>query len=247
MNTNLSYCYIHGGAWRDPEIDAMAFEPAFEILSVLHIQNFISGYASINHRLSPYPNHPTNPSSPDDPSRCAKHPDHLLDVSRALAYLEKKYGIDNGFLLVGHSAGATIAFQIHEQCEEFEVPVPLGVLGIGGIYDIPDLVKAYEKIPAYRQFVENAFGPEEMIWKSASPAFSTEPAAWEKAKAIVIAHSDEDELLSKRQEDLMMKRLQGTAKYRDKTHYFPATGQHDEIWKNGHELARLIEAALALL
>lgn len=242
----MSDSYIHGGAWRDPEIDAMTFEPAFEILSVLRLQNSISGFASINYRLSPYPNHPTNPSSPNDPSRNAKHPDHHLDVSRALTFLEKKYGISNGFLLIGHSAGATLAFQIHEQCEGLEVPKALGVLGIEGIYDIPDLVKTYEEIPAYRQFIENAFGPDEMDWKSASPASSKEPAVWKKAKAIIIAHSDEDELLSRRQADLMLKPLQETAKYRDKTYYFPAAGHHDEIWRNGHELARLIEAALAL-
>jgi kynurenine formamidase len=225
----------------------MTLEPAFEILSVLRFQNSISGFASINHRLSPYPNHPTNPSSPNDPSRNAKHPDHLLDVSRALGFLEKKYSISSGFLLVGHSAGATLAFQIHEQCEGFEVPIPLGVLGVEGIYDIPDLVNTYEKIPAYRQFIENAFGLDEMVWKHASPTSSKEPAVWEKAKGIIIAHSDEDELLSRKQADLMMKRLQEPAKYGDKTHYFPATGRHDEIWKNGHELARLIETALALL
>jgi kynurenine formamidase len=243
----LSFSYIHGGAWRDPEIDSMALEPAFEILSVLRFQNSISGFASINHRLSPYPNHPTSPSSPEDPSRNAKHPDHLLDVSRALAFLETKYGISSGFILVGHSAGATLAFQIHEQCEGFDVPIPLGVLGIEGIYDLPDLVKTYEKSPAYRQFVENAFGPDEMVWKSASPAFSNKPAVWEKAQGIFIAHSDEDELLSRRQADLMVKRLQDTSKYKAKTHYLAATGQHDEIWKSGHELARLIETALSLL
>jgi kynurenine formamidase len=225
----------------------MALEPAFEILSMLRFQDTISGFASINHRLSPYPDHPTNPSSPDDCSRNAKHPDHLVDVSKAMIFLEGKYGISNGFLLVGHSAGATLAFQIQEQFGDMKIPVPLGVLGVEGIYDIPALVKTYERMPAYREFVENAFGPDEMVWENASPACSKKPSVWGKAKAIIIAHSDEDELLNRTQTDAMMKRLQQSKTCRDKIHYFPATGHHDEIWKDGHELARLIENALALL
>jgi kynurenine formamidase len=225
----------------------MAFEPAFEILSMLRFQDTIAGFASINHRLSPYPDHPTNPSSPSDPSRNAKHPDHLVDVSKAMIFLETKYGISSGFLLVGHSAGATLAFQVQEQFENFKIPIPLGVLGVEGIYDIPVLVKTYESISDYREFIENAFGPDEAVWENASPARSEKPAAWENAKAIIIAHSDEDELLDKRQADVMMTRLQQSISCRGKTHYFLATGHHDEIWKEGHELARLVEDALALL
>src|ERR1700736_1636880 len=127
----------------------MALEPAYEILSVLRFQTTIAGFASINHRLSPYPDHAIYPSSPDDCSRNAIHPDHLVDVSKALIFLEGKYGIGSGFLLVGHSAGATIAFQIQEQFEGFNIPIPLGVLGVEGIYDIPELVKAYNTISAY--------------------------------------------------------------------------------------------------
>lgn len=170
-----------------------------------------------------------------------------MDVSKALIFLEERYGIGSGFLLVGHSAGATLAFQIQEQFEGLNIPIPLGVLGVEGIYNIPELVKTYESIPAYREFVENAFGRDEMIWENASPACSKNFAAWEKAKAVVIAHSDEDELLNRVQADMMMKRLHQSISCRNKSHYFPATGRHDEIWKDGHELARLIENALALL
>jgi kynurenine formamidase len=225
----------------------MALEPAFKILSASRVQESIAGFASINHRLSPYPGHPTNPSSPDDPSRNAKHPDHLIDVSKAIIFLEEKYGISNCFLLVGHSAGATLAFQIQDQFEGYKMPTPSGVLGVEGIYDIPVLVKTYENVPAYREFVENAFGPDETVWENASPARSEKSAAWDKAKAIIIAHSDEDELLNRKQADVMVKRLQQSISCRDKTHYFPASGHHDDIWKNGHGLAHLIKNALALI
>jgi hypothetical protein len=164
----------------------------------------------------------------------------LADVSRALIFLERKYGISSGFLLVGHSVGATLSFQIQERFEGFSVPIPIGVLGVEGIYDIPELVKANESITTYRELVNNAFGSDENVWKLASPACAEKPAAWEKAEVIVVAHSDQDELCPRAQADIMMKRLHESASYRERSHYFPAIGQHDEIWKEGHELARLI-------
>ena len=107
----------------------MTLKPAMEILSSnSSLQKSICGFASINYRLSPYLDHPQNPSTADDPARNAKHPDHVVDVSKALAFLENKYNISSGYLLVGHSAGATLAFQIQETCENFSVPRPLGVL-----------------------------------------------------------------------------------------------------------------------
>jgi len=239
--------YIHGGAWRDPEIDSMAFGPAFELLSVLRFQQSIAGFASINYRLSPYSDHPVRPSSLDDPSRNAKHPDHLLDVSRALAFLEKEYSISSGYLLVGHSAGATMAFQLQEQNKEIRVPVPLGILGVEGIYDLPELVKTYEAFPVYKQFVTDAFGSKETVWENASPASSDGPAAWMKAKAIMIAYSDEDELIDRRQAELMLGRVRNIPGLKERAHYFTACGRHDDIWKDGHELQRLIEKALELI
>lgn len=102
--------FIHGGAWRDPLVDATSFKPTVDILSAS--ESGVVGFASINYRLSRYPNHGTKPSSPEDPSRNAEHPDHLNDVTRALIFLEKIYGISGRYLLAGHSCGATLAFQV---------------------------------------------------------------------------------------------------------------------------------------
>ncbi len=226
----------------------MAFaQPAIEILSIGKLQKSICGFASIDYRLSPYTYHSINPSSPNDPSRNAKHPDHVVDVSKALAFMEKEYNISRGYLLLGHSAGATLAFQIQAQCEELKVPQPLGILGVAGIYDLGELVKTHDTIPIYKQLVINAFGDDETVWKNASPTSSMQPAAWEKAKAIVIAHSGGDELIDRWQSELMFERVWKTFGSTDNVHLLEASGFHDEIWKEGHELARLVGKALAFL
>lgn len=226
----------------------MTFKPAIEILaSDTSCQNSFAGFASINYRLSPYPDHPRNPSTPRDCARNAKHPDHIMDVSKGLAFLEDKYNISRGFLLAGHSAGATLAFQAQEFCGSSSVPIPLGVLGVDGIYALKELTMNYESIPAYKRFVVNAFGPDEVVWMQASPYSSKQPAAWEKAKAVILAHSEEDELLDFTQTRLMCDRAQKTPGHQRTLHFLPAKGNHDQIWKQGNELARLIKEALDLL
>ncbi|KAI7696864.1 hypothetical protein KC353_g17306, partial [Hortaea werneckii] len=76
--------YIHGGAWRDPEIDSTSFTKAQNLLLQSRETDQIAGFASINYRLSPYPSHPQSPSDPSDPARNAHHPDHLNDILDAL-------------------------------------------------------------------------------------------------------------------------------------------------------------------
>ncbi|RMY50255.1 hypothetical protein D0864_14589 [Hortaea werneckii] len=103
--------YIHGGAWRDPEIDSTSFLPTQTLLSQSRAIDQIAGFASINYRLSPYPSHPRIPSHPADPARTAHHPDHLSDILAALRHLQDAFGFGTRYLLVGHSCGATLAFQ----------------------------------------------------------------------------------------------------------------------------------------
>jgi kynurenine formamidase len=242
------HSFLHGGAWRDPDVDSMAFEPAVKLLcGNPRVQPSFSGFASINYRLSSYPNRSKNPSAPSDASRNAKQPDHVKDVSKALIFLEKEYGISSGYLLVGHSAGATLAFQVEEECEGLRIPPPKGVMGVEGIYSLKDLTISFEKIPFYKEFVVSAFGSDEEVWQRASPSSSTHPAAWRKAKVIIIAHSEEDELVDKVQADLMLERVWGTPACKSALHYLKANGKHDQIWEEGHELAHLIEEAVILV
>ena len=47
-----------------------------------------------------------------DPARSSVHPDHIHDVQAAVRYLQQKYEIGRNYVLVGHSCGATLAWQV---------------------------------------------------------------------------------------------------------------------------------------
>jgi acetyl esterase/lipase len=234
--------FLHGGAWRDPLVDATSFKPTIDILSAS--ENGVVGFASINYRLSRYPNHATKPSSPEDPSRNAEHPDHLNDVTRALIFLERIYGINGRYLLVGHSCGATLAFQVPERYGSEKVPQPACIVGSEGIYDLPSLLVVHNDIPYYRHFVVAAFGNVESAWKQASPHTAEAPAIWAKTKVLIISHSEDDELVEKEQAMMMLRRLVETNEWHGQMRYVPARGMHDEVYEKGVELARIIEEGL---
>ena len=127
----------------------------------------IAGFASINYRLSPYPSHPSDPSSPSDPSRNAKHPNHIHDVLNAIRLLQKEYGFGERYLLVGHSCGATLAFQV-AMIRRGEGPYkpgyekPVGVLGVEGVYDMVALRDNHKEEAVYQEIIENVFGTDEV-------------------------------------------------------------------------------------
>lgn len=130
--------YLHGGAWTDPDQDATEGWP---LLDYLHRQQTIDGVkiacASINYRLS------TTGSG-------VRHPVHMNDVLKALTFLKQHYDLQN-CVLVGHSAGATLAVQVFES---FRRDIMAMIL-FNGIYDLNSLVKEY---PEYNSFVSAAFG-----------------------------------------------------------------------------------------
>ncbi|KAL2179797.1 uncharacterized protein P884DRAFT_237743 [Thermothelomyces heterothallicus CBS 202.75] len=130
--------YIHGGAWRDPRISSASFAPAATDLLLRAARTRAScgtpklaGVVSLNYRLSPHPSYPPSPSpSGPNPSRQARHPDHIADVLAGLAFLRRRlllpddrgddddrdgHGGENAsagrWILAGHSCGATLAFQ----------------------------------------------------------------------------------------------------------------------------------------
>src|SRR5205814_2005033 len=125
-HTKRSHSYIHGGAWRDPRVSHEAFTPSIDhILSTPpttehkdgsnNIKNTgaIAGFASIDYRLSPHPEFPQDrATTPASQYRGARHPDHLDDVRSALLYLQRRYGFGDKYVLVGHSAGGALAFQL---------------------------------------------------------------------------------------------------------------------------------------
>ena len=251
--------YIHGGAWRDPEIDSSQLNRAHAILKDPLIPNII-GFASINYRLSPYPDHPRDPSSPDDPSRNAKHPNHIHDVLAALRWLQKEYGFGERYLLAGHSCGATLAFQVAmiRQEESVLAPAftkPLAILGVEGIYDLVALRDNHKDEPVYQQIVENVFGTDEAWWAACSPVSGDYNKHWPNGKLTVIAHSLEDELVEKDQMHRMKEALNsqrssamgGSAAQNRLDTVQILTGKHDEIWKEATELAKSIANAIERL
>jgi kynurenine formamidase len=240
--------YIHGGAWRDPTVDSQSFKPAVTHLWNSSLKDQIAGFASINYRLSPYPSHPENPSSPEDPSRNARYPDHLLDVGQALLYLERKYSISNRYVLTGHSAGATMAYELQDwYFQGSNLPLPAAVVGVSGIYHFKAFIEAHSH-PAYLEFMQNAF-PDEALWERASPYLSNLPgrALWKDVKAIIISHSDEDELVEKGQAMFMLERARKDSHTQEKVHFLEASGAHDEIWASGHILAGILVKSMKLL
>ncbi|OBT81515.1 hypothetical protein VE02_09753 [Pseudogymnoascus sp. 03VT05] len=242
--------FIHGGAWRDPLIDSTSFKLTISILSQTPTPATapIAGYASINYRLSPYPSHPSSPSVPGDASRAAKHPEHLDDVTTALLFLEKEYRIAGRYLLAGHSCGATLAFQLPgTTAEGGKLPLPLGILGSEGIYDIPSLVERNQH-PFYREFVVSAFGDSESTWwSSASPRLAAPGSKlWEKTPVLLISHSEEDEYVEKAQSLDMLKRIKET-KEDGQAVYVPAEGKHDEIHEKGEEMARIVGTGVKMV
>lgn len=247
--------YVHGGAWFDPDQTAATFDKAQHQLLNSPIAEKIAGFASINYRLSPAPTHPTNPSNPGDPARNARHPDHINDVLAAILHLQETYRFEDRYILVGHSCGACLAFQVAmkrywgSQYEstlalELNVTPPKVILGIEGLYDLPALVKYHEKQPLYHNFTESAFGPNASEWAAVSPTQSDLNETWQGGELAVIAHSHTDELVEWEQPELMMKSLRSQGfedSGRRRAKLLELHGKHDQVWKEGDEVARAIE------
>ncbi|KAI7569581.1 hypothetical protein KC317_g3205 [Hortaea werneckii] len=261
--------YIHGGAWRDPEIDSTSFLPTQTLLSQSRAIDQIAGFASINYRLSPYPSHPRSPSSPSDPARNAHHPDHLTDTLAALRHLQDAFGFGTRYLLVGHSCGATLAFQaamMHHHHSSSPITPPLALLAVEGLYDLPALVANHADAPAYQNLVTNAFGPDPSDWAAASPAIalqhslpspsSSRHQPLPQPQLIALAHSRQDELVEWQQVDLMHAALKKAAGFDEvegeagrRLKLIELHGGHDEVWREhgGGELARAVGEVLQVV
>lgn len=257
---HLFLIYIHGGAWRDPLIEASSFQQTQDhLLSLASPQttDLISGIATINYRLSPYPSHPTSPNNPHDPARNARHPDHITDVLTAILYLQEKYSFGSRYLLIGHSCGATLALQVAmkrywgSQYEstlalELNVEPPVAIMGVEGIYDIPGLVEENAAQPIYRDLMVNAFGTDAKVWEDASPARGDLEDGWQEGRLVVIVHSEEDELVGMQHAEGMWKALgeQGFAEEMGserRREFVRLNGlKHDEVWEDGKEFAKII-------
>lgn len=223
----------------------------------------IAGFASLNYRLSAHPAYPQDVERESSYElRHAKHPGHIDDVLTAIGVLQEKYGFGERYLLVGHSVGATMAFQVAlsqsvpwnpttAASKERRVEPPAALLGVEGIYDFPLLVRSVpdEIRDKCLEATQGAFGKNESVWLEASPAqYSAEAysRSWDGGRRLVIvAHSREDELVDWEQVRAIRKtfshRVEGD---RIKFEVLELNGKHDEVWEKGQELARAIAEAI---
>lgn len=223
----------------------------------------IAGFASLNYRLSAHPDYPQDTDKTSSYElRNAKHPDHINDVLTAIGVLQKKYGFGERYLLVGHSVGATMAFQVALGQNvpwnpatavetERSVEPPAALLGVEGIYDFPLIVRTVpeEVRDKYLTPTEGAFGKNESVWLAASPAqYSAEAYARSWAgehRLVIVAHSREDELVDWEQVRAIGKVFPPVAQGdRIKFKVLELRGKHHQVWEKGEELARAIAEAI---
>lgn len=228
--------YIHGGAWVSG--DKSQYSDLAESMAKRGL-----ALAVMNYRLA---------------SSGHQHPAPLEDCARAIAWLREsaeKYSLNSSRIsLCGHSAGAHIAAMIaldpsYLAAEGLKLNVISAVIGIEGIYDIPQLIKVW---PAYdRQFIRRAFAEPEN-WEKSSPQshVSGGIAAWKALSAEArwfIIHSPKDELVDPPQSENFAKALREagakSVEFKD-----DADGRHFEVIQKLEErdcrLAELI-ASLA--
>jgi acetyl esterase/lipase len=257
----LSVIYIHGGAWRDPLVTSSSFAPTVKELAKKHHGIFtkVDGIASINYSLSPHPNHPSDPAPPKDPnqpldpSRQAKHPDHIVDVLTALSYLQSKAKFGNNYVILGHSCGATLAFQVamsHSKwgpkATALSVPKPKAIIGLNGLYDMPTLIREPgEKHAAlkgpYEAFTRLAFGDDEKVWQSMSPISVNDwKAEWEESLKVVLVQSKDDSLVPYWQLVDMQKKIFESKAEAVELKEMEASGDHNELWQKGDRLAEIV-------
>lgn len=199
----------------------------------------IAGFISIDYRLSPHPEFP-------EESATAKHPDHLEDVWSALNYVQDKYELSENYILVGHSAGATLAMQLLMSNDILpshpKGPLPSAIIGVSGIYDLVGLNDRYNG--GYAGFIGSAFGDDKAGWDKASPAKfgSGFKDNWPTGKLALLAWSPEDGLIDEPEIDNMATLLmkQGVALEINKD----LRGEHDYVWQDGSQIARLVITTL---
>ncbi|KAG5437049.1 hypothetical protein PCK2_001032, partial [Pneumocystis canis] len=209
--SDLWVIYIHGGAWRDPKHDSKDGHALINFLcNQSYIQNKIA-YVSINYRLSPN----------------VMHPEHLKDIESAMMFLKKAYKLKR-CILIGHSAGATLAIQYFMLDYEAQSSIQ-AIICVEGIYDLAELVNEY---PSYEDFIKLAFGNNRQDWINASPSQVISKYRGVSVCEIILIQSEEDELLSMQQTNIMMKAISDLKNCNIMFDLKKIKGKHFETIKN---------------
>ena len=241
--------YIHGGAWRDPLITSESLIPALGKLGASSSDQFV--FASISYSLSPYPDHETCPSDPGDEARNSRHPQHAADVVNALSYMQSFAGFGHNYVLVGHSCGATLAFQVAMTAAPWQsgsrfVP-PRSIAGLNGMYALPELVsdpgeKHRDLRSVYELLVRNAYGDDQDLWRDVSPASVPGgwAAQWPGGRRVLLFQSVDDKLVPFSQAERLRDALVETAGGSIKVELIQTEGEHDDPWEKGYILADVL-------
>ncbi|PHH87915.1 hypothetical protein CDD83_8244 [Cordyceps sp. RAO-2017] len=237
--------FIHGGAWREDNDGVNGFSPTVEkIMSSSDVpKSKIRGFASIDYRLSPCNEEDQQGKKPCPEGSKVQHPDHILDVRAGLNELQEKYKIDSGYILMGHSAGATLAFQLLmgkdllDGQESPDVPLPKAIVGMAGIYDFPQLLKDFTR-PFYNLFVTDAYGDDKAVQDKVSPSKFTGSykEVWPGNNSVLLAQSPDDGIVNFQQRDNMQAKLEKDGL---SVSLQQLTGDHHLVWKEGTQAARL--------
>ena len=171
----------------------------------------------------------------------------------ALIYLQRRYNFGARYVLVGHSAGASLAFQVVAGLtsvisnSDSNLVLPRAVVGFEGIYDFCGLDERMGG--AYTPFFEGAFGGDRGGWDAAAPVKFTGNFGkrWnvEGNPLGVLGWSRDDKLIDEPEVDDMAARLSG-----DGVHTIvikDLRGGHHEICEDGAGVARLILEALGAI
>ncbi|OHE97117.1 hypothetical protein CORC01_07558 [Colletotrichum orchidophilum] len=238
--------YIHGGFYRNLAQSSTDILPAIASLEANSsdvLANQIAGIASLDYRLSALPGVQPN-NTPINELQNARWPDHLNDAVAALKDLNNNFPIDGNYIVSGHSVGAQIAFfAALATLGDPAVPKPVAVLGISGIYDLPQL---HITNPDYDYLVLNAMREDQVV--EASPAkLDAEKYVSLDLQAFVLAHSRNDGLVPWDQVESMEASLYSLPGLESKTHLVELDGAHNDIWRGGVQLAKAFTATLALL
>ncbi|KAJ4158016.1 uncharacterized protein LMH87_008563 [Akanthomyces muscarius] len=219
----------------------------------------ICGFVSIDHRLSPHPEFPQDPATtPRQALRNARHPDHLVDVYSALAFAQQEYDIEGNYILIGHSSGATMAYQLlmgyaalHGHVTGLRIHLPAAIVGIYDIYDLVGLNDRYGG--DYAGFLDGAFGADRKVWRKISP--SCFPGDLKTAGEIVnqsagvpytiLADSPGDMLLDSPEVEVTKAKLTKDAIKVDVVDNL--VGDHDFVWKEASQVAQLVSRCVKTL
>lgn len=212
----------------------------------------VAGFASLNYRLSPHPSFAQDAATtPSFAARVARHPDHLDDVVSGLSFLQRRLGFGSDYVLFGHSAGATLAYQalLGPACRGAgagldDVALPAAVVGFEGIYDLVGLDGRMGG--GYAGFIEAAFGTDRAAWRDASPATAVgsfgDWAGRDGPRLAVLAHSADDELVDMPEVETMERRLRRDG-VRDVLVFRDLKGGHFDVLNDG-SFARVLVKTL---